>query len=165
MTLLDQPRPVPAFSLVNAQGEPVDETSLAGNWHLLFFGFTHCPAICPNTLALLDTVTAELSTAGKPTDVVLITVDPERDTPDRLQSYLAGFNPAFQGITGEPERLAALRKALFIPARRIETETGYTMDHGSAVVVTNPDAAVAGYFTPPLDAQAMARDLSRLIRS
>lgn len=163
MTLLDEPRPLPGFSLVDHRGEPITETALSGEWHLLFFGFTHCPAICPNTLALLDNVSQADEFKEAAPQVVLITVDPERDTPQRMNGYLAGFNPDFQGITGPADDLSALRKALFVPAKRIDTENGYTMDHGSAVVVVNPDGAVAGYFTPPHESESMISDLHKLI--
>ena len=163
LTHLDTVRPVPAFSLIDHHGNNVGLDSLRGRWRILFFGFTHCPAVCPTTMNLLDAVVSSEPLSDRNVGVTLISVDPERDTPARLHSYLKNFNTGFAGLTGKADELAALRTALFIPLQRVETEEGYTLDHGSALIVLNPKAEVVGFITPPHRVDEIAADLATLI--
>lgn len=163
ITLLDTPRPLPEFSLLEQHGQSVDDKHFQGRWTIFFFGFTHCPAICPNTLALLDTIVTDQRLASQTVHVALISVDPERDTPKRLHSYLRNFNPDFLGLTGDPAALKRLRKALYVPLQRIETEEGYTLDHGSTLILINPNAEVAGFMTSPHQRDPIITDLQKLL--
>ena len=163
LTHLDTPRPVADFALLDHHSKPVGVEAWRGRWRILFFGFTHCPAVCPNTLSLLDAVVSHPDLAAQPPAVTLVSVDPERDDPARLHSYLRNFNPDFAGITGDADSLANMRKALYVPLQRIETEQGYTLDHGSALILLNPDAEVVGFMTPPHRIDEIAADLKQLL--
>jgi protein SCO1 len=166
-TLLPSPRPIPEFALVGSHGEPFTKARLDGRWSVIFVGFTHCPDICPNTLGLLKTVNAQLTAQNKPLQVVLLSVDPERDTPAVLQRYVSYFDPAFLGATGPGEQLDKLASAMgfvYMKSPGATPET-YSMDHSSALILINPQAQVAGYFTPPLRVEALVTDLAKLIPS
>lgn len=166
-TLLQQPRALPAFSLTDARGASFGNAELAGQWSIVFVGFTHCPDICPNTLGLLKSVTAQLEQQQRSLRVVLLSVDPQRDTPEVLGRYVEYFNPAFVGVTGPEDQLTVLGQAMgFVFARAPgPTAETYTVDHSSALILINPQGQVAGYFTPPLKIDALVSDLSGLIPS
>lgn len=164
-TLLPQPRPIPDFQLSGANGQPFTRAAFEGQWSLIFVGFTHCPDICPNTLGLLKTVRRQLDAQGKPLQVVFLSVDPERDTPEVLARYVSHFDPAFIGATGEKEQLDRLGAATgFVYMKSPGATPGsYNVDHSSALILVNPQAEVAGYFTAPLKIDALSADLAKLI--
>lgn len=120
------------FSLIDQNGEPFTQADLVGRPTALFFGFVTCPDICPTTLSTLAALKAQLGPAGDDLQVVFVTVDPERDTPEQLQLYLSSFSLPVVGLTGSEADLAAMRQAYFAHARRVPLESGgYTMDHTS----------------------------------
>lgn len=135
------PLPAPAiggpFTLVDQDGRTVTERDVAGATHLVFFGFTHCPDICPTTLQQISDVLAALGDKGRATRAFFITVDPERDTPETLKSYLSSFDPRISGLTGTPEQVKAVEKAYRAYARKVQPEGGgeYTMEHTALVYV------------------------------
>ena len=165
-TWLAPARPLPAFALVDQDGKAAGPERFQGRWTLVFFGFTHCPEACPTTLALLATVRRELAEAV-PTDrvpaVLLISVDPERDTPTVLKSYLAGFDPIFSGLTGNPEAVRAFATALGIPYQKIQMEGDYMVDHSTAIMLVNPKGQLAAIFTGAHVADVLLRDLRRSV--
>ena len=165
-TDLSPPRGLPAFDLVDHRGAPFDRQSLVGHWSLVFPGFTQCPDICPTTLATLNRLMAQLDGGAKGMRVVLLTVDPERDTPEALARYLAYFNPEFIGLTGDPAEVARLHAALGITAIRIPGAGGdYSVDHAAPLLLIDPEGRLAGYFLPPFEVSALAVDLApRLAR-
>src|SRR5688500_13088068 len=112
-----QARPMPEFTLVDHAGKTFDSTYLVDRWTFMFFGYTHCPDICPTTLATLDKTIDELQSRGASaaTQVVFISVDPERDSPQRLSEYVKYFNATFTGATGDAAELGRLALALGIP--------------------------------------------------
>lgn len=121
-----------AFSLIDQNGQPFTEASLVGRPTALFFGFVTCPDICPSTLSTLAILKTELGPSGDNLQVVFVTVDPERDTPEQLALYLSSFSLPVVGLTGSENDLAAMREAYFAHARRVPLESGgYTMDHTS----------------------------------
>jgi len=121
-----------AFRLIDQSGRPFTEADLVGRPTALFFGFITCPDICPTTLATLATLKAQLGPQGDDIQVVFVTVDPERDTPEQLSLYLSSFSLPVIGLTGAETDLAAMREAYFAHARRVPLESGgYTMDHTS----------------------------------
>ncbi len=161
-TWLSPPRALPTFALVDQDGKAAGPERLQGRWTLVFFGFTHCPEACPTTLALLGTVRRALETtlpAAKVPAVLLISVDPERDTPAVLKAYLAGFDPSFSGLTGDPETIRAFATALGVPYRKIPMEGDYMMDHSTAIMLVNPDGQLAALFTGPHVADVLLRDV------
>jgi protein SCO1/2 len=166
-TLFQAPRPLPAFALVDQQGAAFGADRLRGRWSFVFFGFVNCPDICPTTLATLAAArkTLEDLPAVERPGVVLVSVDPGRDTPPVLARYLAHFDPSFTGVTGEPAALDALAGTLGVavivgPA---DDDGNYAVDHSAAVFLVDPKARVVALFTTPHDASAIARDYRRIV--
>lgn len=162
-------RPLPDFELRTAEGETLTPSDLEGRWSLMFFGFTNCPDICPDTLAVLDAAIENLDTMGatsKPR-VVFVSVDPERDDAEALRDYVRWFNEDFVGATGDEQALKSLTRELgiFYALDDPEPETGfYTVDHSASILIIDPQGRLYGRFAPPLDRQAIAADLFALAR-
>lgn len=161
-----RPAPPPAavggpFQLVDFDGRPVDEKVLKGKWSALFFGFTYCPDVCPGTLQALATASDQLGPKAKDLQIVMISVDPERDTPAQLKSYLtAGHLPKSTiGLTGTPAQVDATVKAYRGYYKKVGDGPDYTVDHSTAIYVIDPKGRfdrVIAYSTPP---DEMARQL------
>ncbi len=166
-TLLQTPRPLPAFTLTDETGAPYTRDHLLGRWTVVFPGFTYCPDICPTTLGMLKTVEAQLGAQAQHLQVLMFSVDPQRDTPETLQRYVSYFSPRFKGATTQEPGLQQLAQALGVAYVRIpgDSPDTYTMDHSAALVLINPRGELAGYFTPPLRADALVRDLTRILES
>jgi protein SCO1/2 len=128
--VLEEPRPRPDFELVDTTGAPFDFASTSGRLTVLFFGYANCPDICPITLATLDEALGLVD--GVDADVVFVSVDPARDTPEQLRAYLDRFDTRFVGLTGTPEQLRAAQQAAGVtPA--------FDVGHSSQVIVYTPD--------------------------
>jgi protein SCO1 len=126
------------FSLVNHRGERVTQDTFKGKPTAYFFGFTHCPEVCPTTLFEMSQNLKALGPEADRLNVVFVTVDPERDTPDLLKTYLESFDPRIVALTGTPEEMAAAAKAYHVSYRKVPTEGGsYTMDHTASVILTD----------------------------
>ena len=166
LLVLPEPRDVPEFLLVDQFGQPFGLDRLRGRWSLMFFGFTHCPDICPSSLYDLQRLSAALTEDGEPEhQVVFVSVDPERDSPDRLRGYTAYFDPDFVAVTGPHDQLAPLTRKLGI-AYRIEEHgegvTAYTVDHSASVLLMDPEGRLYGVFPAPLDVDRMIEHMGRL---
>lgn len=160
-TVLREPRPIGEFSLVDQRGRPFGRAALEDRWSLVFTGFTHCPDLCPTTLAFLASLRSRVP--GDGLQIVFVSVDPERDTPERIAAYLAHFDPTFLGATGTTAETERFTTTLGLAQVRNPGVGGeYTVDHSTALVLIDPKARVAGYFQPPHDEQALAADLARL---
>ncbi len=162
-----EPRPIEAFELVDAEGAPFRLEAFRGDWDLVFFGFTHCPDICPGTLAILRDTNALLVEQGlAPARVTLISVDPERDRPEVMRDYVAFFDESFRAATGDPEPLErfalSLGAAFYVEPHEPEA-LDYLVDHSAAVMIVDPDGRLVGQLRPPPSAEAFAADLARLI--
>src|SRR5688500_224881 len=116
--IFDPPRAAPEFELPGSNGSAVKLSQYRGKVIALAFGFTHCPRICPVTMANLSRVFQKLGPAASDVQVVFVSVDPERDTPQRMREYLSFFNPTFVGATGTPQQLEAVRRDFGISAKR-----------------------------------------------
>lgn len=163
---MPQPRPLPDFTLLDQHARPFTRAALEGRWTLLSAGFTHCPDICPTTLAMLAAVDRRLGDAGQALQVLFLSLDPERDGPDTLRPYLAHFNPRFVGATGEVAEIDRLMAAVGLAYIRVPTSAdGYTIDHSTALVLIDPRANVVGYFKAPLRPEAIADDLLQVLAS
>lgn len=124
------------FTLVDQDGRTVTDRDFAGATHLVFFGFTHCPDVCPTTLAQVSDVLAALGDKGKDVRVAFVSVDPERDDPASLKTYLSSFDPRITGLTGSPEQVIAAEKAYRAYAKKVPGKDGdYTMEHTAIVYV------------------------------
>ncbi|WP_336486827.1 SCO family protein [Methylobacterium nigriterrae] len=152
------------FTLVNQDGRTVTERDFAGATHLVFFGFTHCPDICPTTLQQISDVLAALGDRAKGMKVAFITVDPERDTPASLKTYLESFDPRIVGLTGSPEQVAATVKAYRAYARRVPTKgEDYTMEHTALVYVMDGKNRFLGALNLQRPADETAAELAKRI--
>lgn len=159
-TWLPQPRELPEFQLVDHTGAPFTRESLRGHATLVFFGFTHCPDVCPTTMAQLAQIKA--AAALPDLQVLLVSVDPERDTPETLERYVHAFDPDFIGLTGTPQAIEELTSAMGVAVARTELPGGdYTVDHSAAVFLLNAQGQMVGVFTPPFDVSRFAEDLRR----
>ena len=160
-TALPAPAPLTAFNLVDTQGAVITPTDLRGHPTLVFFGFTYCPDVCPTTLALLAMVQKELALPGL--KIALISVDPERDTPEQLGKYIASFGGDLIGLTGSPPEIVKAQKSFGVASSRVELAGGgYTMDHSATVFVLDSQGRKVAVFTPPLRTEALLRDLRKL---
>jgi protein SCO1/2 len=155
--LFDTPRDVGDFSLTDHRGLSFTRDDLRGRWTLIFFGFTHCPDICPTTMAELAELKSQLAdTEASDARVVMVSVDPARDTPDRLAQYVPYFHPDFIGVTGEFADILSVAQRLNAPFRKVsEPDGGYQMEHSANVMLMNPRGDYHGFFRAPLDIPKM----------
>jgi len=121
------------FRLTSHEGKPFTEENLKGRPFVVFFGFTHCPEVCPTTLYDLTQDMAALGQDASSLQAAFITVDPERDTPELMKTYLESFDPRIVGLTGTEEQIAAAARAYKIYYRKVPTDGGYTMDHSATL--------------------------------
>jgi protein SCO1/2 len=166
-TILPQPRALPALTLVDQDGRPLPAGFLRDRWTVVFFGFTQCPDVCPGTLAVLAQLKkglADLPATDQP-HVLLISVDPERDTPEVLKAYVTFFDPSFTAATGTVAAVTQAATAFSVPFAKVPLPGGgYTMDHGAGLFVVSPAGALAAYFSPPLSAPVLARDFRKIVQ-
>ena len=161
-TVFDAPRPLASFPLIDTRGQTVTSSDLKGHWSWLFFGFTSCPDVCPATLGILATAVDKLDPSLRP-EVYLISVDPERDTPERLGQYVSHFNADFQGLTGPPDQIKALADSLYAAFAKVPLDNGdYTMDHFAGIYFVNDNAEVVAISTTPHIAAQLASDYTAL---
>ena len=155
--LLETPRNIGEFDLIDHHGNPFNPGRLEGQWTLVFFGFTHCPDICPTTLTFLNTFLESLEgTEAQDPQVVMVSVDPARDTVQQLADYMPYFNPDFIGVTGEFLDIHRFATKLNTPFRKVMDEDGsYQVDHSSNIVLINPRGDYHGFFRAPLDLAKM----------
>lgn len=160
-TWLPQPRPLPELSLTDQSGRPFTLESLKGHPTLVFFGFTHCPDVCPTTLAKLARVTKTANVPGL--KVLLVSVDPQRDTPEQLERYVHAFNPDFGAVTGKPEEIERVAKEFGVAVVKVDLAGGdYTVDHSAVVFLLNNQGQRVALFTPPFQIEPVAADLRNI---
>jgi len=165
-TVLPQARPLPELALVDQDGGKLPGDFFVGRWTLVFFGFTQCPDVCPTTLATLAGVAKQLKDlpADQQPRVLLVSVDPERDTPELLAAYVRFFDPAFLAAAGTPEAVAEAANAFGVPYARVDLpDGGYTMDHGSGIFVVGPEGGIDAFLSAPHDARIIAQDYRALV--
>lgn len=172
-----QPRALSAVDLVDQHGDAFTEANLQGHWTLVFLGYTFCPDICPTTMAALNNVYPQLTAipTDKPLQVLFISVDPNRDSTERLAEYVKYFNPAFIAATGEHKVLFPLARSMGMMYAIAEStdNPNYLVDHSASVVVVNPQAQVIGRFKPVLapgklavsDAEQIVADMPAIMHS
>lgn len=152
------------FSLLDHTGRRVTDADFRGRFMLVFFGFTHCPDVCP---AELQVMTAALEKLGDRADKVVpifVTVDPERDTVEAMASYVAHFHPRLVGLTGTPDEIAAVARAYRVYHAKVKDEgsaAGYTMDHSAIVYLMDEKGEYAAHFTYGVDPDTMAEGIAR----
>jgi protein SCO1/2 len=164
-TVLSPPRPLPPLALVGDDNRPFDATRLRGRWSFVFFGFTSCPDVCPVTMAALAQTSKLL--AGLPEklrpQVVMISVDPERDTPAQLASYVKAFDPTFVGATGTKAAIDEFALRMGVAAAKRPLDGGsYSVDHTTSVFLIDPDGALHALFSAPHTPKLIADDYRRI---
>jgi protein SCO1/2 len=152
------------FELIDQNGKPFSDADLKGKWHLIFFGYTHCPDACPTALNEMSLALDRLGMKRDEVRVVFITVDPERDTPEALKSYVQSFDAPIVALTGSPEAVAQAAKAYRVfYARHPRADGDYDMDHSAVIYVMNPEGRFTATFTPDSSADAIVQRLQKLI--
>lgn len=163
--LLPRERAIPPLELVDQDGQRFDTRSLQGRWHILFFGFTACPDICPTTLSDMRRLFNQLPKETRDQlQLVLITADPARDTPQQLKTYLDYYRGGFNGLTGDMEQLQRLSRALglpFVPAS--ETQGDYSVSHSGNLALVGPDGTLRGHIRAPLQLEGLRRMLPQIV--
>ena len=162
ITLFTDPKPLTAFALTDHKNRVFDLSSLKGKWSFLFFGFTHCPDVCPTTLAVLvrvrDNIAKNTVGAGD-IQFVFVSVDPNRDTASKVGQYVEYFDTAFLGVTGDSAQIGNLAGQLGA-AYQVAITPGmedYPVSHTAAVFLLDPQARYHAVFTPPHDAEAISK--------
>jgi len=152
------------FHLEDQNGKPVSDQDMKGRPFLVFFGFTHCPDVCPTTLFDLSQVLQKLGPDADRTGALFITVDPERDTPAVLKDYLSNFDPHLRGLTGDQASINAAIKAYRVYAKKVPLDNGdYTMDHTAVVYLMDKDGHFVAPFSLKRTPEAAAADLRRYL--
>lgn len=159
-------RSIPPFSLTDQQGQAITESFFDGQWSMVFFGYTHCPDICPMTMSIMDNVVDELAKSEtQPLQVVFVSVDPKRDTSDKLGQYMAYFNEDFKGITGELADVLAMTGELGIVASytAIEGTSDYLVDHTASMLLVDPQGRIRAKFNAPHKADNIVNDFQQIV--
>jgi cytochrome oxidase Cu insertion factor (SCO1/SenC/PrrC family) len=154
------------FTLTDQDGRRVTDQDFRGKFMLVYFGFTYCPDVCPTALQVMAAALDKLGPKGERVTPVLISVDPERDTPAQLSRYVKSFHPRLVGLTGSPQEVEAAAKAYRVYVKKVpdpKSTAGYTMDHTSIVYVMGPDGQYLAHFTHATSPDVMAEGLARLL--
>ena len=163
--LYPQPRALPDFQLVQANGKPLTLADWQGRWNVAYFGYVSCPDVCPTTLAMLKQVWKSLDERGLRDRVRIsfVSIDPQRDTPEMLGKYVAFFSPDFLAATGSDEQLTRLTRSLGLLYSRTTGRNGeIQVDHSGSAVIIDPQGRLVGMFRPPFAAADVAADLATL---
>ncbi len=165
IVMLAEPRALPLLELAYTAGGSWPQPAAPGHWQLVFFGYTYCPDICPTTLAELRQIYQRLPGAVRDRlQVVMVTVDPHRDTLEQLRAYLDFFERDFAGVSGDLADIQTLSQALSIPFIPGDTEKpGYTVDHSGNLAIIGPDGRQAGFVRAPLQVDALIEQLPLLL--
>lgn len=166
-TFLPMPRPLPDFALLDHQGQPFTRDNFRGRWQIVFFGFTNCPDICPATLQQLAIARDRVIANGNQfPQIVLVSVDPDRDSPDVLERYVANFGDDVIGVTGEMAELEKLTRPLgiyFARSGEADTDSSYNVDHSAFVLLIDSAAEWRALFGPPHDVASFVHDVPLLM--
>ena len=151
------------FTLVDQDGQTVTEANYSGRWLLVYFGYTYCPDVCPTSLTRNVDAIELLGDKGDSVTPVLISIDPQRDTPDKLKQYVGLFHPRMVGLTGTPEQIAAVAKEyrVFYMRSPGDTPDSYVVDHSSLTYLVGPDGKVAQFFSHSATPEEIANRLKQ----
>jgi cytochrome oxidase Cu insertion factor (SCO1/SenC/PrrC family) len=153
------------FTLTDQNGKRVSDTDFAGKYRLMFFGYTFCPDVCPTELQVMTAALQSMGPKAEAIQPIFITIDPARDTPEVLKSYLSNFDPRFVGLTGTEAEIAAVTKAYrFYSAKVAGKGEDYLFDHSGFIYLMGPDGRFLKHFAYSTDAVRLATDLQSLIR-
>jgi protein SCO1 len=164
------PQPLAAFEMIDHRGEAFTVDRFAGKWTFLFFGYTFCPDICPTTLAMLRALGNQLAERGFDDDrfdMLFVSVDPERDTPEQIARYIGFFGERFTGITGNPDEVLSFAKqfgAMYFKEQQTSAQQ-YLVAHTGSVFLTSPRAELVASFSPPHDPRTIADLFEQVVRT
>ncbi len=166
-TLLPDPKPVADFQLTDQAGQPFSLDNLKGRWTLAFFGYTHCPDVCPTSMAMLAQVQRQLEQdpdGAELPQVVFFSVDPERDTPELLASFVPYFHDSFIGVTGDADQILRLTRQLGIIYGKVEGsgDDDYLVDHSAAIILFDPEGRFRALFNVPHKPEYIVADLQAI---
>jgi protein SCO1/2 len=154
------------FVLTDQNGKQVTDKDFRGRFMLVYFGFTFCPDVCPSALQVMAAALDKLGPKAAKITPIFITIDPERDTPDKMAQYVQSFDPRLVGLTGSPDEIAAVTKEYRVYAKKVDdpkSTAGYTMDHSSIIYVMGPDGSYRTHFTHTTNVDAMAAHLAKML--
>ncbi|MFD0737963.1 SCO family protein [Lysobacter koreensis] len=170
--LFDPPRELPAFSLRQSDGTPLVPGELKGHWTLVFLGFTHCPDVCPTTLAQMAQAQKQWAAIPESTRprLLFVSVDPERDNPDRIGEYAHAFHRDTLAATADVPALEQFARSLSMVFAKVPAAEGvpadqYTLDHSAGMVLLDPRGRMSGVVQPPFDPKAIGADLISLTKA
>jgi len=151
------------FTLVDQNGAPITEKAFRGHPSAVFFGFTHCPEVCPTTLFEMDGWLKTLGDEGKDIRAYFVSIDPERDTPEAMQSYVTNVSDRITGITGQPDKVGEMAKSFGIYWKKVELEGGdYTMDHTASILLLDRNGSFSGTIAYGENPETAVAKLKRL---
>jgi protein SCO1/2 len=153
------------FTLVDHTGKTVTEKDFRGRYMLVYFGFTHCPDVCPTGLQVMSAALEKVGAKADQVTPILITVDPERDTPEQLASYVPSFHPRLVGLTGSPEQVGAALKSYRVYAKKVDdpkSAAGFTFDHTSLLYLMDRNGDYIAHFTHATPVDRIAERLAKL---
>jgi protein SCO1/2 len=169
-TILSPSRKIAVPALLKDNGQTFTNADLTGQWHLLFFGYTHCPDICPTTMGVLAQAKKAAEADGQLfPGVVFVSVDPERDKVEMLGQYVRYFDKDFIGVSGDPDLIQALALQMSVVYMKMPAEAGtdadaYLVDHSSALLLLNPEGRLEAFLNPPHEPAIILRDIQKVIR-
>lgn len=164
----DQAKVLPDFELRDQDNQPFGKAQMKGKWTMMYFGFTHCPDICPVSLQAMAEMLEAIDDADvrNAIQIAFVSVDPDRDTPELLKQYVQYFNPTFIGASAPLAELKKLTSSIGIAhqlEKSSEDQVDYLVSHSGAIIMLNQQAEFSGLFSAPHDALAMARDITKII--
>jgi protein SCO1 len=151
------------FTLTDQNGRTVTDSELKGRPSLVFFGFTHCPDVCPTTLFEVSEVLRALGPDAEKVNALFVTVDPERDTPTELKDYLSSFDPHLRGLTGDPAAINNVTKAYRVYVKKVPQGNDYTMDHTAIVYLMDKEGRFVAPFNIKRNTADAAADLRKYL--
>lgn len=164
-TVLQSPEPVSDFTLQSAEG-PVSLHDFRGKYVVLYFGYTTCPDVCPATMSVLARAMEKLGRQAEKVQVIMVSVDPERDTPEKVSQYARRFNGAFLGLTGTPDEIARIAAVfgIFYEKEEVDSAAGYLVTHTASTMVLNEQGRLVLIWPFGVTADEVAADLQHLVR-
>ena len=164
---LSQPLPIKPFSLINQYQEDFNKEDLQNKWSILFFGYTNCPDVCPTTIYKLSEIQKKIAQKKELNDqlqVILITLDPKRDSVTRLREYLAFFGPSLIGLTGNDSEISKITSNLSVYFEQVGEEKQYDFNHTASIFLIGPEGTVIASFSPASKSEELTQDILNIIQ-
>lgn len=158
------PKQLQDFNMLDQSGKPFGLSKIKGKWSFVFFGYTHCPDICPLTMSVMDKAYNQLATQYDNLQVIFASVDPERDTPEKLLQYVSYFNPAFIGLGGSANKVDSLTKQIGVAYffNNEEQSEDYLVDHSASIFILDPKARLVGKLSVPHESTKIIRQFTTI---